>query len=266
MLYYGALRERSLWRDRLGAEAFQEHLKHLPPLDEINSVGGLGDPTPEDWERLGKVEIVIINISRMSLVGLARELLVKNALDLNADYLFCWDSDMSFRHDTFLRLWRHDKPVVGALAFTSREPVYPVITRTFKRWDRVNGMVMVGSEPVYDYPKDQLVGNAEVSGELAIGGGVVLYNMDVFKKVPQPWFYSTGTGEDWYFSTRCAEHGVPRFIDTSVKTRHRLHAPAWSDEEYYWDSRKNRHSEYVALAKRFGITVRDLSVPEGGAA
>jgi hypothetical protein len=246
MSYFGALRERSIWRDQVGKEEFDK-IK-LPPLDENPGKDGSAEPTDKDWMKLGRFELMITNFSRTSLVGQAREMVVDTALDWEADYLFWWDSDMRFDHSAFLRLLRRNKPVVGGLAFTARHPIHPVMYRVIKKWDEVNGQEMVeGSDIVIDYPRDQLVGDDVVGGKLAMGTALTLYNMNVFKEIPKPWFSSTGCGEDFFFSCRCHEHNIPIFIDTAVKTQHKEHACRWADEESYWKEREIARDSYVHI-------------------
>ena len=256
MMYFGALRERSLWVNELEEDDVVKVLDKLPSLDENGYEKTLADPTLEEWKNLGRLEIILVNYSRTSLVGLARELIVDAAIGAEADYLFWWDDDMRFEKDAFLRLWRHQKPVVSALAFTARHPIYPVIFRLSEKWDSsVHSKVVEKNEIVMDYPKDQLIGSADIGGELALGAAVCLYDMNVFKEVPKPWFTSTGCGEDYFFSYRCKDCGVERYMDTSVKTQHLEHAPRWANEESYWLSREQNHDEYV---KQFGEVIKDV--------
>ena len=256
MMYFGALRERSMWVDALPAQDAKDVLLNLPSLDESGYDKGLADPTMEEWEKLGKLEIYLVNYSRTSLVGLARERIVDAALQVDADYLFWWDDDMRFCKDAFLRLWRHQKPVVGALAFTARRPIHPVIFRLTERWDsNNNSKVEEKNEIVMDYPKDQLIGSADIGGELALGAAVCLYDMRVFKEIEKPWFTSTGCGEDYFFSYRCKVHGIERYLDTSVKTEHLEHEPRWASEDSYWRDREAAHDQYV---KEFGDVVKEV--------
>jgi hypothetical protein len=253
MMYYGALRERSLWRDTLGKGVFEDVVGAMPSLNEMGPNLG-ADPTLEEWDKLGRIEIAICNYSRTSLVGRAREMVVELALQWPGDYLFWWDSDMRFDHSAMLNLWRHQQLVVGGLAFTARHPIHPVIYRMEKKWDVVNQLEMVeGSSILFDYPKDTLISNEDVGGELAFGAGVVLYNLDVFREVPKPWFASTGCGEDWFFCHRLSTLGIPRFVDTAVKTQHKEHAPRWADEEAYWRAREVAKGSYTDL---FGDSVK----------
>jgi hypothetical protein len=253
MLYYGALAERSRWRSVLGHDEFMKRIGDISPIEQTHVDDESVMPTEEDWIRMGELEVMICNFSRTSLVGVARERIVEMAQDFKSDYLFWWDADMRFRHSTFLRLWRHQVPVVGALAFTAREPIHPVMYRIMEKWDPTNNMQMaVGSDIVFDYPRDQLVGSEDVGGELAIGGGVTLYDMRVFKQIPKPWFASTGCGEDWFFSHRCKNYKIKRYIDTATKTQHKAHAPMWCDEEVYWRSREASRDSYV---QQFGEAI-----------
>ena len=256
MMYFGALRERSLWVNNLDDDEAKKLLEKLPSLDEISYDKGLADPTLEEWRSIGRLDIILVNHSRTSLVGLARELIVDTAVSIEADYLFWWDDDMLFNKDAFLRLWRHQKPVVSALAFTARKPSYPVIFRLTEKWDNVNNAkVIEKNELVMDYPKDQLMGNEDIGGELALGAAVCLYDMGLFKEVPKPWFMSTGCGEDYFFSYRCKEFGIQRYMDTSVKTEHLKHAPEWSGEDSYWRDREFNHEDYQ---KEFGEHIKKV--------
>jgi hypothetical protein len=243
MMYFGALRERSLVRNAVDAETWEILKGQLPSLGEGSDE--FCDPTEEDWERLGALEIMICNYSRTSLVGLAREKIVETAQQWEADYLFWWDDDMRLEKSAFLRLFRHQKPVISALAFTARHPIHPVIYRLTEKWDVQNqAKVVERSDIVFDYPRDQLIGSEDIGGDLAVGAAVMLFDMDVFKQIPKPWFTSTGCGEDFFFCYRCQEHRVPRYVDTSVKTFHLEHAARWCDESSYWYAREHHRDLY----------------------
>ena len=225
-MYLGQLRERTIFREAIGKEAFDKILPTLPSLH----IGA--DPRIEDYDRMGKLDIALIDYSQTSLVGKARDLIIEGALQWEADYVFMWDADMGFEYSSFLNLWRHNVPVVGALAFTSRPPFYPVIMRIIEQ-SHSNDLPSFTSEIVFDYPKDQLITNKDVGGAIAFGSGVSLLNTARFKQIPQPWFYSTGCGEDFHFCTRCHEYGIQRYVDTSVKTTHKRWDVDFISEEYY---------------------------------
>ena len=225
-MYLGQLRERTIFREAIGKEEFDKILPTLPSLH----IGA--DPTIEDYDRMGKLAIALIDYSQTSLVGKARDLIIEGALQWEADYVFMWDADMGFEYSSFLNLWRHNVPVVGALAFTARPPFYPVIMRIIEQ-SHSNDLPSFTSEIVFDYPKDQLITNKDVGGAIAFGSGVILLNTAIFKQIPQPWFYSTGCGEDFHFCTRCHEYGIQRYVDTSVKTTHKRWDVDFISEEYY---------------------------------
>lgn len=258
MQYLGALQERTGWRALLGPDVFKTGAvqRGLAPLDQT-SRHRTGDPQREEWDRLGKLDVALVNRGRLSMVGKAREMLVEDALEWGADYLLTWDADMLFDVDTFLRLWRHQKPVVAALAFTAREVVHPVIYQM--QWRTEYGMDLIdANNPVLDYPRGQLVGDEDIGGTLAFGAGMVLYDLGLFREMPKPWFNSTGCGEDIFFCLRCAKHGIPRFVDTATPVLHKGHTPWWAGEELYWQRREQQREAYVQM---FGPAVRRV---EGG--
>ena len=225
-MYLGQLRERTILRQHIGKESFDSLNDILPSLHEG------ADPTIEDFDKMGKLDIALIDYSGSSLVGKAREEIVIKSLEWGADYLFMWDADMRFDYSTLLELWSHDVPIVSALAFTSRPPFYPVIMKIVEN-PPIDNNVTHSSTIVHDYPKNKLITNKDIGGAIAYGASVILIKMDVFKQVPQPWFYSTGTGEDFHFCLRCHTYGVHRHIDTSIKVGHKRWDADFIDEEYY---------------------------------
>ena len=240
-MYFGQLRERTIFRDSLGKDKFDELLPSLPPLHPNADA----NPTVEDYDRMGTLDIALIDYSQTSLVGKARDLIVEQALSWDADYLFMWDADMKFEYSAFLNLWRHNVPMVGALAFTARPPFYPVIMKIIEKAGTNNEPVFT-SDIVFDYPKDKLITNVDVGGAIAFGASVILLDMNIFKQIPQPWFYSTGCGEDFHFCTRCHEFGIPRYIDTSVKTSHKRWDVDFISEAYYEEYIKNNKQLYLS--------------------
>ena len=66
---------------------------------------------------------------------------------------------------------------------------------------------------------------------------------------------STGCGEDYFFSYRCKEFNIERYMDTSVKTDHLVYEPRWANEGAYWDSREKEKESYIAT---FGDCIKDV--------
>jgi hypothetical protein len=244
--YFGRLQERSMWMANTPDRAYaQKMIDKLPPLNLAGDDEGRAEYTWDDFDTFGELEFGQAEVSGYSLPGKAREMLVEAALTWGADYLFMWDADMLLLGSALLRLMRHKKPVVAALAFTSRFPPEPVIYRIKESKDE-KGLVFK-SETVFDYPRNRLIGSEDVDGSLAFGAGVVLYNTNVFRQMGKPWFHSTGCGEDWMFCVRLHQNGIPRYMDTGVKTMHRKNEPQWVYEQEYDRARENHPDAYEKL-------------------
>lgn len=239
-MYLSELRVRSIVYQTIGKDAYWKiEWPSIDPADE----SGLAEPTDEDFQRLGKLELGLIDYSRTSLPGKARELICETALQWDADYIMMWDDDMLFDNSSFLKLFRHNVPVVAALAFAAREPHQPVIM-TIKEDVNSTGQHFMRSEVVVDYPQDKLITNKDVGGAIAFGTGVFMMQGEVLKQVPQPWFESTGAGEDFFFCTKCHQYNVQRYVDTATKTRHKKYEPHWVDETYHKRYRDLNPSAY----------------------
>lgn len=245
LFYFGRLRERSLWYQQIAEKGVDASKVELPALDTWE-----GDPRAEVLPEDGVFEFSQAVETRCSLPGLARERLADMALSVGADWLFTWDADMRFPLSTFLRLWRHQKPIVNALAFTSREPILPCVYRIRCGWDSRGNREKYTSETALDFPDDTLVGDEEIGGQLAFGAGVVLINTNVFRQISKPWYHSTGCGEDWMFCVRAAQFGIPRYVDTSFDIQHKRNEARWADKESYRKAREEHPEEYERWMKK----------------
>jgi len=246
----------------LGHEEFMKHLPNMASLSG-NMEDPLAEPTEEDYKRLGMLQLCSIDGQGVSLVGMARENIVDSALSWGADYLLWWDDDMLFPFSTFLRLWRHQKPVISALAFAARSPVWPVIHRIRNRKEPRTGEKQYFSERVLDYPKNKLISDEDIGGALGVGASTMLMDMRVFRQIERPWFHSTGCGEDYFFCVRCHEHSVRIYLDTSLKNRHLKYDPEWIDEDYYEKYKAAHPEEYEGMkfTSAFEMTEEGLKNP-----
>lgn len=189
----------------------------------------------ELWFRLGrlaeagKYEFLQAWEIGNSLIGQARDRVCEVAIDGGADWVLMYDDDMRFKPDIFERLVAHNKLVVGALAFTGRQPICPVIYKFKKEWDAKQQAISVDIQPVLDYPRDSLVACD------ALGTGVILIKSEVLKRIEKPWFYgSLSCGEDILFAWKCKKAGIQIYCDTATKTLHRPNEPLfWHGEEFY---------------------------------
>lgn len=87
-----------------------------------------------------------------------------------------------------------------------------------------NGPAMIYGHP--DMPGDfapQLPYKNTVQQCNGLGMGFTLFNVDVFRKVPKPWFKTDNENEvtqDLYFFNKAAQHGCKFAVDTRVKVGH----------------------------------------------
>ncbi len=222
--YFGRLQERSMWLTKYGDD------NEVTKDRQLDVLSGTGDT--EITAADGEFEFGYQDVSGISLVGMAREKIISAALDWGADYVFMWDDDMRFPWSAFLKMYRHQKPVVNALAFTGNEPIWPCLWSVSVE----NGEYY--SKVVYDYPENALITDEDVDGVIAFGSAVSLYNMNVFRRIHKPWFHSTGFGEDFMFCMRCHENGIRAYVDTSIKVQHLMKTPRWADEDKYKKDRE----------------------------
>lgn len=232
--YLGRLQERS----QVARAHPDLDLSQLPPLDPT----GL-DPEAELLPSDPAFHFFQSVMKKNSLIGQARDEVIKQAKAGGADRLMFFDDDMLFLHSAFLKLWRAQKPIIGALAFTAREPIAPVLYRFKRMWDFKRMREDIDIEPVWDYPVNEVF---RLDG---FGTGVCLIDMKVFDQLQPPWFYgSMGSGEDVHFCWKAGNAGIPVYCDTSVKTRHVPNEHwRWMDEPYYLAHRERNKEIYAQI-------------------
>lgn len=178
------------------------------------------------------VEFYVGTAGRMH-AHIARECLADKALEMGADYLFMIDDDMICPTSMFEQLFAHDVDIIAPLAFMRKHPHSPVIYTVRDGYDPISQSSYFTNLAVKSYPKDQLV---ECD---AVGFGAVLIKMDVFKKLPKPWFATwSRIGEDIGFCHAAKRYGFRVFMDTSVKLGH-LGDPVCVTEETYEKANDN---------------------------
>lgn len=212
------------------APAYDNHLTLLAHIGklEVASQSGLHKVNGKifDYPDGVKFKFHLVTIPRV-FPALAREKIAETARDMKAQYLFMFDDDMMVMPDLFERLFKHQKDIVAALAFTRLPPYQPVIYHLNKGWDGVEKKDYYLNVTVNNYPKDQLV---ECD---AVGFGAVLINLSVFDKIEKPWFMVTsGAGEDIHFCHLAGRVGAHIFVDTATKIGH-LGERVVVDEEIY---------------------------------
>lgn len=201
-----------------------QHLGKLEVLSKlgVKELGGVTWSYPDDVE----FEFALGTVGNV-LTPIARERIAEIAVENGFDYLFFVDDDMTVPEDLFLRLYNHQKDIVGALAFTRFWPHKPVIYILDEGFDPVSKKNYYTSKCWFDYPKDTLV---ECD---AVGFGAVLINCKVFESMKRPWFTAaTGKGEDIQFCFDARKAGYKVYMDTATKLGH-LGPPRVIDESVY---------------------------------
>lgn len=142
----------------------------------------------------------------------ARNSLVQQAQFEGCRQLFMMDTDQIYPPDTLTKLMSHKKDVCGVRVHRRYPPFDPI----FLRKDKEKGYWRISDEEMFS-------GNlVEVD---ATGTGALLFNMEIFDKIEDPWFKftidSTGrTGEDIYFCEKAKDAGFQIFVDTSIEVEH----------------------------------------------
>lgn len=191
-----------------------------------------------------QLQFYVCSIGKV-FTALARERIAEEAVKMDMDYLFMIDDDMTSDPDLFESLYRHDKDIIAALAFTRSEPHSPVIYRLNSGYDPVEHSNYYINYTVFDYPKDTLV---ECD---AVGFGAVLIKCDVLRKMKKPWFMSTaGSGEDIHFCHKAGKDGFKIFMDTSVKLGHIGYPKVVTEESYEDEKNMERINETYGYRKR----------------
>lgn len=175
----------------------------------------------------------------------ARNKTVTSFLEGTDEWLFWIDSDMGFEPTIVGDLMAYadakDHPVVGALAFASKETdvdgfsgfdTFPI--PTIYRWAKgPDGST--GFSPWHDYPRNQLV---PCDGT---GSACVLIHRSVFEDIRDKsgdvWYDpitgpdGTVFGEDLSFCIRCVEVDAAIHVASDVKTTH--FKPMWLTERHH---------------------------------
>jgi hypothetical protein len=141
--------------------------------------------------------------------------LVDKALEIGATHMLMMDVDQVYHPQTVTRLLSHRLPVVGALVHRRHVPFDSLMLKTVEIDEQHNAYVSVD-----EWEEGELI---EVD---ATGGGCLMFNMNVFRKLPRPWFKASKNpdgsvlGEDIYLCQELKKAGYRIFVDTSVPAGH----------------------------------------------
>lgn len=139
-----------------------------------------------------------------------RNEIVKMALNDGVTHLIMMDTDQVYDPQTITRLLSHGLPIVGCLVYRRYPPFDPLMLKG-----------SVGKyQTITAWEPGDLV---EVD---ATGTGCVLFDIDVFRKMPEPWFKfrknddDSVIGEDIGFCADLREAGYRIYVDTSIPAGH----------------------------------------------
>lgn len=141
----------------------------------------------------------------------ARNSLVKQALSEGCSHLLMLDTDQIYPADCLAKLLSRDVDVCGV--------------RVHRRWMPFDPIFLRGELGKYKAVPDEEMYSGDLIEVDATGTGCLLFDMDVFLRVPQPWFEFSHheekpVGEDIYFCSKARAAGVRIFVDTSVEVGH----------------------------------------------
>ena len=163
--------------------------------------------TYDTIQMIGCTKEVAYGVAQGTYINNLREGVIASLLKTSATHCLFIDSDMMFPPDTANILMKHNKDIVGANYRSRVEP---------KKWT-----AKLDGKPLSSESLDG------ISKADSLGMGVCLLKLDMFRKMPQPWFDMkwNGTfydGEDESMCTKARILGFEVFVDhdLSKQVRH----------------------------------------------
>jgi len=148
----------------------------------------------------------------------AREVLVEDAINNEADYILFLDDDTVFPANCLDTMLSHDVDFVSGINFAKKPPYMPTqFTSHYTKLE--DGTINQRYKHILDYPEDLI----EVEG---VGLFCALIKTEAIKKLRHPYFASpelvmeSHIGEDISFSRRFWEAGLKIHVDTRIKCGH----------------------------------------------
>ena len=148
---------------------------------------------------------ILFLISPRTVIHIARELLIEDALRYGAEYVFFLDDDMLPPDRILPELVKAHKDIVCGLAYRRTTPYFPCIFR---------GKDSQGKCIPVEVKRRGLV---EID---SCGMACTLINTKIFKKLKKPWFAFTQYGEDISFCQKVKKKGFGIWCDTDEIVPH----------------------------------------------
>jgi len=235
----------------------------------------------KDYEQVSDYKFFKTSIGRL-MVAYSREKFAEYAVDVGFDYILYIDDDHIYEKDIFRKLEKHiaEYDMTAPLFVHGQTPYYPVIYLSeyyykcddcdFKEKRNKPTENLLSECPkchsknillFWDNQKYSEV-NTIKKGDLitdadAIGFGCAIVKVDLFKRMPKPWFFSMSPiGEDILFCKNAKAYANAKImVDTNVECPHleERRPVDWRD----YEREKNKRSNAVlseSKAETAGIT------------
>lgn len=163
----------------------------------------------DSFIQMDKPNYIYLRSSHGSIEGMRNEI-VTQALINRCTHVIMMDADQVYEKDTIPRLLSHRLPVVGCLVYRRYPPFDPLMLKGRQGH----------YQTITEWEPDSLV---EVD---ATGTGCIVFEIDVFRKLPYPWFrFRTGPyggviGEDFGLCADLRAKGYKIYVDTSIPAGH----------------------------------------------
>lgn len=161
----------------------------------------------------------IFRLARGTPLPTARTLLVREALKAESSHIFFVDSDIITEMDPNIALkmlLACNAPIASGLYRSKKKTGFD-----WAMWLKVKGGYIAANKWTGNWVRVD-----------AIPLGLALIKTEVFKKLPEPWFYwedPDEISEDFYFSELARKHGYELRVFTDVRASHILHGKVKSD-------------------------------------
>lgn len=138
-----------------------------------------------------------------------RNNIVREAIQSGCSHLIMMDTDQVYHPGTIPKLLSHKLPIVGCLVYRRYPPFDPLMLS-----GKINNY-----QTIKEWEPESLV---EVD---ATGTGCLMFDINVFKDMPDPWFYfrksdNGAVGEDIGFCSDLRAKGYKIYVDTSIPAGH----------------------------------------------
>lgn len=154
-------------------------------------------------------------------IDCVRNILVQGALDRGASHILFMDTDQVFPVNTIPKLFE-------TIELTGAKVVGTVVYRRYAPFDPLVFEIDEGGVKKIQFEKIYMQEHLKVD---ATGAGCILYDLDVFRTIPKPWFEDKsdtfdeekkkhGPGEDVGFCYKLRDYGFEIWVNTSLDIGH----------------------------------------------